>query len=312
MVTVGAIVVATGLAPGEVSGPDGVVSSYQLERMLHPNGPTGGALRGAGGRVPETVLLAAEADEDGDLASREILKLAGLVKRRLPRARVALAGDLARVPQLGRNVAASVEGGVELLSARLVPGSIRSAKGRLSARLSSGGSESSLEADLVVVHPTSRPQPGTDALARLLRLPTGEGGFLLDRGASPFEPTATRVAGIYVAGAAAGPRPIAQAIRDGAAAAGLVHAALVPGERKPVEPLAAEIDEALCGGCAVCAAVCPFGAVELADKARVVAVHCRGCGTCAAACPTGAVSARHFTRAQIAAEITALLAEREP
>jgi len=61
----------------------------------------------------------------------------------------------------------------------------------------------------------------------------------------------------------------------------------------------------------VCVSACPFGAVTVAPetrKARVEAVLCRGCGTCAAACPTGAASARHFTRAQIAAEISALLA----
>jgi heterodisulfide reductase subunit A2 len=317
-ITVGAIVVATGLAPGEVSGPDGLVSSYQLERMLHPNGPTGGALRGAGGRAPEAVLLGADADADGDLASRELLKLAQLVKRRLPAARVAVAGDLAQVPQLRRAAAALAEEGVELLPARLVADGVVAAGGRLAARLFSPLGESVREADLVVVHAASRPAAGTDALARLLRVPTGESGFLLDRGASPFEPTSTRVAGVYVAGAAAGPRTIAQSIRDGAAAAGLVHAALVPGERRALEPLAAEIDPALCGACAVCAAACPFAAIEVGDKARVLAVHCRGCGTCVAACPTGAASARHFTREQIAAEISGLLAidaslkEREP
>jgi heterodisulfide reductase subunit A len=317
-VTVGAIVLATGLAPGEVLGPDGLVSSYQLERMLHPDGPTGGALRGVGGRAPDAVLLAPGVDGDGELAARELLKLAGAVKHRAPRARVAVAGDLARVPGLGRLASALAAQGVELLPARLVPGGVDPAGGRLRAQLS-GGSEAAFEADLVVVHAASRPAPGTDALARLLRVATGDRGFLVDGGASPFEPTATRIAGVHVAGAAAGPRSIRDAIRDGAAAAGLVHAALVPGERIALEPLAAEIDRALCGGCAVCVSVCPFGAVELADKAQVVAVHCRGCGSCAAACPTGAASARHFTRAQIAAEISALLAgdpapaaEREP
>jgi heterodisulfide reductase subunit A len=287
--------------------------------MLHPDGPTGGALRGAGGREPRAVLLAAQAEDDeGDLAAREVLKLAHLVRRRLPAAEVAVAGDLGRVPQLRRAAAALEAEGVELLAGSLAPDGVAASGARLAARLRSRDGETAREADLVVIHAAARPAAGTEALARLLRLPRGERGFLLDGGAGPFEPTATRVAGVYVAGAAGGPRTIAAAIRDGAAAAGLVHGALVPGERRPVEPLAAEIDAALCGGCAVCAAACPFQAIAVEGRtARVEAVHCRGCGTCAAACPTGAASAPHFTRAQIAAEISGLLggpaapAERE-
>jgi heterodisulfide reductase subunit A len=309
-VTVGAVVLATGLAPGEVEGPPGVVSTYGLERMLHPNGPTGGAVRGAGGAEPRAVLLAAapDADADGDLASQELLKLAHLLRARLPEARVAVAGDLDRVPQLRRRAAELAEEGVAFVAGRLAPERIEPAGGRLRVPLEGPGARAH-EADLVVVHAPARAAEQTEALARLLRLDLGERGFFLDRGASPFEPTATRIAGVYVAGAAAGPRTIAQAIRDGAAAAGLVHASLVPGERRPVEPLAAEVERSLCGGCGICVAACPFGAVTLGEgrKAVVEAVHCRGCGTCAAACPTGAAAARHFTRAQIEAEITALL-----
>jgi heterodisulfide reductase subunit A len=223
------------------------------------------------------------------------------------------------VPRLRRRTAELTADGVQFLAGRLARDGVSAEGGALRVRLEHG-TETAWTADLVVVHAAARAAPGTDALARLLRIPAGDRGFLLDRAASPFEPTATRIAGIHVAGAVAGPRTIADAIRDGAAAAGLVQASLVPGERRPVEPLRAEVDDARCGGCAICAAVCPLGAIQLgpedgapsavsaARKARVDAVHCRGCGTCVAACPTGAASANHFTQAQLAAEISALLA----
>lgn len=307
-VTVGAVVVATGLVPGAVEGPEGVVSTYALERMLHPDGPTRGAVRGVGGREPASVLLAVadDADEEGDLAGREVLKLAALVRERLPGARVLVAGDLDRVPQLRRAAQALAAGGVAFVPGRLGPERPRAGAGGVRVALAGGGVH---EVDLAVVHGAARPSAGQGELARLLRVDLGARGFLADRPASPFEPTATRIAGVYVAGAAAGPRTIAQAIRDGAAAAGLVHASLVPGERRAVEPLAAEVDVATCGGCGICVAACAFGAVRLGEgrKAAVEAVHCRGCGTCAAGCPTGAMSAPHFTRGQLEAEIAALL-----
>jgi heterodisulfide reductase subunit A2 len=319
---VGAIVVATGLEPGRPDGPPGVLSTWQLERLLHPSGPTQGEVRAADGKEPGAILLAAAAEDDGELPGREILKLAHLLRTRLPGTRVTVAGGLDRVPQLRREAEELAAAGVELLPGALVPGGISRVVGGLSVRLASGGLETLRAADLVVVHAPARPAAGAAALQSLLRIDADPRGFFLDRAASPFEPTATRIAGVHVAGAAAGPRTIPQAIRDGAAAAGQVLASLRPGERRALEPLAAEVDAALCGGCGICASACPFGAVVIAPagegageardaapgKARVEAAHCRGCGTCAAACPTGAASARHFTRDQICAEISALLA----
>jgi heterodisulfide reductase subunit A len=156
-----------------------------------------------------------------------------------------------------------------------------------------------------------RPADGSEALAALLRIGRGDGGFLDDGGPTPFEPTATRAAGVFVAGAAGGPRPLRAAIRDGSAAAGRILAGLQPGEPLVVEPLAPEVEPLRCCGCGACASACAFGAVRIdpaTGKAGVEPLHCRACGSCAAGCPTGAISSPHQTREQIAAEISALLA----
>lgn len=157
-----------------------------------------------------------------------------------------------------------------------------------------------------------RPAEGSDALARMLRIDRADDGFLDDAGPNPFEPTATRAAGIFVAGAAGGARPLRQAIRDGAAVAGRILAQLQPGQRLLVEPLAPEVQEEACCGCGACVAACAFGAVRrdpAAGRSKVEPLHCRGCGGCAAACPTGAMGAPAQTREQLVAEISALLGD---
>ncbi len=312
-ITAGAIVVATGLLPGEVAGPPGLVSTYQLERMLHPSGPTGGALRAASGAAPRRLLLATTAAEtDGELPVRELLKLAHLVRSKHPAVEVTVVGGLARAPGFAAQASALQDEGVELLDAELLPEPPVAAGQQVTVRLAQGLLETVRAFDLVAIHAPAAPAGGARALAELLGLPLDARGFLEEGALSPFEPTATRVAGVFVAGAAGGPRPIRQAIRDGAAAAGRVLATLVAGEKRLLEPLAVEVDAERCGACGVCIAACPYGAVARdpdTGKAHVEAVHCRGCGTCAAACPTGAAGARGFTRAQIAAEISALLAD---
>jgi len=52
----------------------------------------------------------------------------------------------------------------------------------------------------------------------------------------------------------------------------------------------AQVDPTRCEACGKCAAVCPFGAVDLETKAVVKWERCMGCGVCESQCPHKAIS----------------------
>jgi len=89
---------------------------------------------------------------------------------------------------------------------------------------------------------------------------------------------------------------------------------LIQGIYIGVEPIIAEVNEALCIGCGACEEVCPFGAIELKEeekqlekivlrtrKSYVNPALCKGCGACIPECHVSAMTQKHFTSAQIEA-----------
>jgi heterodisulfide reductase subunit A len=124
-----------------------------------------------------------------------------------------------------------------------------------------------------------------------------------------LDPVATMTDGIFIAGAAQGPKDIPAAVGQGAAAAARVQGLITTGMVE-IEPIVATINEDNCSGCRICNTLCPFNAIDFIEDEAVSRINealCKGCGTCVAACPAQAISGAHFSNEQLIAEMEGLL-----
>ena len=124
-----------------------------------------------------------------------------------------------------------------------------------------------------------------------------------------LDPVATMTDGIFIAGAAQGPKDIPATVGQGAAAAARVQGLITSGTVE-IEPIVATIDEDNCSGCRICNTLCPFNAIDFIEDEAVSRINealCKGCGTCVSACPAQTISGAHFSNEQIIAEMEGLL-----
>ncbi|MBD3286083.1 4Fe-4S dicluster domain-containing protein [candidate division WOR-3 bacterium] len=167
------------------------------------------------------------------------------------------------------------------------------------------------EFDLVVLATGLEPGKGTLKIAETMTLGRTSDGFL--REAHPkFKPVDTLTEGVFIAGAAQGPKDIPDTVAQASAAASRAIRLMNQGEVE-AEPITATINEGLCSACGTCVTMCPYEAISLVEKeghkvAEVNEVLCKGCGSCAGACPTGAAQQKHYKTAQLRAMLTAVLA----
>jgi len=167
-------------------------------------------------------------------------------------------------------------------------------------------------ADIVVLINGIEPSYGSDDLARLLKIPKGPEGFLMELHPK-LKPIETAMDGIFIAGVAQGPKDITDTVAQAGAAAAAAGALMARGQAE-TPPILAVVDETTCSGCGKCVSVCGYGAIRIVEKeergrkrkvAEVVEALCKGCGACGAACLSGCITMRHFTDAQIIAMINA-------
>nr|MDO8133821.1 CoB--CoM heterodisulfide reductase iron-sulfur subunit A family protein [Candidatus Njordarchaeum guaymaensis] len=168
------------------------------------------------------------------------------------------------------------------------------------------GLEVKFPADWVALSTPLRPRRGEVMHARMLKIPIGTDGFLMEAHLK-LRPVDTNVDGIFIAGTVSGPKDVSESIISAKAAA--ARASILMGNRKVrAEAITAVVDEDLCIGCGLCEEICPYGAPRIENqKSEIREILCRGCGSCAAECPRRAITMRHFGDHQVLAQVKALL-----
>jgi heterodisulfide reductase subunit A len=324
---VGAMVVATGydlfdprLEPELAYGVyPNVITGMEFERLLDPDGPTGGEFR-LNGKTPEDVVfihcVGSRYKEHLDYCSRVCCmytaKQAHLVRQALPQANVtAFYMDM-------RAFGKGFEEYYDRVRAEGVryrrgnPSEIHRDRrtGKLVVRAEDTlmGEAISVPADLVVLATGIKAREDVHEVASLLKLARSADGFFAE--AHPkLRPVDTTSDGVFLAGTCQAPKDIPDTISQAKAAA---SSALIPLSRGTVkiEAVTSIVNEELCAGCRLCECQCPYSALAIHPWKHVMTVNpalCKGCGACAMACPSGAISLQHFTADQTLAMIEALL-----
>lgn len=172
------------------------------------------------------------------------------------------------------------------------------------------GSQMELNVDLVVLATAATAAPGAVQLAEKLHISYDTHGFYVESHPK-LRPVETNTSGVFLAGAAQGPKDIPSSVAQGSAAAAKVLA-LLSKEMLESDPVVARVNTNACVGCLKCVGTCPFQAIKEdtlrsgKTVATVIDTVCAGCGVCTATCPCGAIQLQHFTDDQLLAEVTAL------
>jgi heterodisulfide reductase subunit A len=328
---VGTIIVATGYDlwdPSPITEygygqHENIITTLELERLLSESGPTNGrCIRPSDGQIPKSVAFV-QCVGSRDSRYHEYcsgfccmytIKNAIVFKEKYPESDVYIFYIDIRTPSKGYEefYQRALHMGIKFIQGRPAEIAENSANGNLVIRAEDRSLGRLLEAEMemVVLSPAAVPREGATALGQALTISKSPDGFYMEYHPK-LRPIDTATEGVFLAGAAQGPKDIPASVAQGSAAAaraGRVMAA----DTWEIDPIVAYVWPDRCKECGVCVDKCPYGAIigEKGQIARIVPAKCHGCGCCVAECPHNAITQMHFSDAQILAQIHALLAEK--
>ena len=325
---VGGIVVATGSTLYDVSSmknfsPDNpnVITSFQLERLLSSSGPTEGKLLKPGTNEPPKSIAFIHCAGSRTKQHKEYcsgiccaytLKQEHLARKKCSSPDLKLYGLFSDWCLGGKGYQEfhdRMEEHEQVNHIRVDDPNAITVTVKEDGSLSVNYGAGSIVVDMVVLAPPIVPAEDASSVAAAFGLSLDKNGFFIPEH-EKIMPATTTTRGVYIAGTACGPKDVTQAVAQAQAAAGMALSALVPGEKISLEVATAEVQSSRCGGCRTCVSMCPYQAISFDDEKNVALVNqilCHGCGVCASTCPAGAIENRHFTNAQIFAEIEGVL-----
>ncbi|MFX1519622.1 MAG: CoB--CoM heterodisulfide reductase iron-sulfur subunit A family protein [Promethearchaeota archaeon] len=168
--------------------------------------------------------------------------------------------------------------------------------------------------DLVVLATGMVPDDSASNIASKLHITMSADGFFQELHPK-LAPLDSVTDGVYLAGAAQGPKDVPDSVSQSLGAAAKACAPMALGKVE-VESTISVIDEDFCTGCGVCQGSCEFSAIVFEEKpegkrvSKVIEALCKGCGTCGSSCPSGAITMLHFKDAQLDAMVKSALLER--
>jgi heterodisulfide reductase subunit A len=312
-----------------------VYTALEFERLNNAAGPTLGKITTKDGRTPTSVAIlhcTGSRDENHRVYCSRVccmyaLKYAHLIKEKIPDAAVysfyidmrcfgkGFEEFYKRLQHEGvrfiRGKAAQLFGGNEwkaISGAAAMIDGLEDHQIVVQAEDSLLGKLLRVPVDMVVLTPAIEARADAAEVGRKFLLSCGADGFFIEQHPK-LAPVSTTNDGVFIAGTCQGPKDIPDTVAQGSAAAGKALSLISRGSVEIEGTTAAVVDE-LCSGCKSCLTLCSYNAITFDEEHKHSVINvalCKGCGTCVASCPSSAIQARHFTDAQIFAEIEGVM-----